>query len=99
MDAPPSVSVEGPDLLRKWRRTQGLTQEDIGQSIGICHSQVSEWENRKAHPAGLMLLRLHLLTGGAVPFWAWVPQAESLRLRRWMRRHFGGSKRPARRAA
>jgi transcriptional regulator with XRE-family HTH domain len=40
------------DLIRQARRTKDLTQEELGELVGVHHKTVGKWERGVAHPRG-----------------------------------------------
>jgi len=49
------------EMIRKQRITLGLTQEQFAAKIGVTYSTVNRWENNKAKPSPLALLRIKKL--------------------------------------
>ena len=47
---PPSHAAE---LIRRWRRRVGLTQEGLAQALSVTFSTVSRWENGHVLPSKL----------------------------------------------
>jgi len=47
---PPSQAAE---VIRKWRRRVGLTQEGLAQALSVTFSTVSRWENGHVLPSKL----------------------------------------------
>lgn len=49
--------------LAKFRKAKGLTQEDVGEKLGISAQAVSKWENDTTLPDPLMLKEIATLYG------------------------------------
>src|SRR5947208_16734093 len=47
---PPSHAAQ---VIRRWRRRVGLTQEGLAQALSVTFSTVSGWENEKVLPSKL----------------------------------------------
>jgi transcriptional regulator with XRE-family HTH domain len=45
-------------IIRERRIALGLTQEQFAVKIGVTYSTVNRWENKKAKPSPLALLRI-----------------------------------------
>jgi putative transcriptional regulator len=39
--------------LKVWRKTKGLTQEQLAHQIGICFATLNRWETGKTLPSGM----------------------------------------------
>lgn len=50
-----------PEKLRELRKTNGLSQGDVGELIGIHFMSVSRWERGEAMPPVKRLMKLALL--------------------------------------
>ena len=55
---PPSQAAE---VIRKWRRRVGLTQEGLAQALSVTFSTVSRWENGHVRPSKLAWRAIELL--------------------------------------
>jgi transcriptional regulator with XRE-family HTH domain len=55
------MAIDSP--LRRWRRSQGLTQEDLAQRLGVKFSTVARWEQQFRTPRGQQLEKLAEVTG------------------------------------
>ena len=42
-------------IIREWRMKRGLTQEQLGQELGVSTQSVSRWENSATYPDIMML--------------------------------------------
>ena len=53
------------ELLRRWRRTRGLSQRDLGKLLApeVRSSTVSCWENGVRHPSWKYLGQIVSITG------------------------------------
>lgn len=51
------------DRLTKMRKAKGLTQEEVGEKIGISAQAVSKWENDTTMPDPIILKRLSDIYG------------------------------------
>lgn len=56
------------NIIRKFRKQRGLTQEQLGEMVGVKKALVSKWEHG-LKPAPLCAVRLHDATDGALPKW------------------------------
>lgn len=54
--------------LREWRKKVGLTQEQLGQRIGVDQSTIARIENGRVDPTLRVARVLHELSGGEVNF-------------------------------
>ena len=52
-----------PAKLKLYRRTHGLSQEDLAERLGVNESTVARWERARSQPAERALVRLHDLIG------------------------------------
>lgn len=53
--------------LRDARKAKGLSQADIGATVGAAQAQVSQWETGKATPPADVIAKLDKLFGKATP--------------------------------
>lgn len=51
--------------LMKYRGLRGISQLQLGNELGLCHSIISQWESRKKSPTANSLARLMLVFGRA----------------------------------
>ena len=51
----PEFNVYLAENLRKYRKKAGITQEELGEKLGVTFQTVSKWENMKAVPDALFL--------------------------------------------
>lgn len=56
------------NIIRKFRKQRGLTQEQLGEMVGVKKALVSKWEHG-LKPAPLCAVRLHDATSGELPKW------------------------------
>jgi transcriptional regulator with XRE-family HTH domain len=54
------MAMDSP--LRRWRRSQGLTQEGLAQRLGVRFSTVAKWEQQFRIPRGEQLEKLAEVT-------------------------------------
>lgn len=55
--------MELPGQIRKYRREQNLSQEELAERVFVTRQSVSNWENGKTYPDLNSLLRLSALFG------------------------------------
>ena len=48
-------------MIRKLRIALGLTQEQFAAKVGVTYSTVNRWENNKAKPSPLAMLKIKQL--------------------------------------
>ena len=48
-------------MIRQLRTDLGLTQEQFAAKIGVTYSTINRWENSKARPSPLAMLRIKRL--------------------------------------
>lgn len=60
------------NAIRHFRANKGLTQEQLGQLVGVQKSAVSKWEVGVA-PSASSAIRIEEATNGAVPRWVLRP--------------------------
>lgn len=63
--------------IQAFRKTAGLSQEALGEQLGVSRQAVSRWESDAAVPELEKLIamsRLFGVTGGGC--WAWTPREE-----------------------
>ena len=65
------VSMDAPQGLAGWRKAEGFSQEAAAELVHVHQNTWSDWENGKKAPRVAMAMRLHVLTRGACPIWAW----------------------------
>jgi phage repressor protein C with HTH and peptisase S24 domain len=58
-----SAGVEIKDWVKNARTSAGLTQEQLGNELGVTKGNVSGWENGRHEPSYHQLLKIELLTG------------------------------------
>jgi DNA-binding XRE family transcriptional regulator len=68
--------MNGPDLLKRWRTSRGLSQSAAGELVDVHQNTWSDWEGGKKTPQTTTALRLHVLTSGACPVEAWSDDAD-----------------------
>lgn len=52
--------------LRRWRKTAGLTAEQLGRAVGVTKWAVSGYERGRRYPRPITLERIAALTRGEV---------------------------------
>ena len=50
-----------PQIIKHLRGDLGLTQEQFASKVGVTYSTVNRWENGKATPSPLAMLRIESL--------------------------------------
>lgn len=58
--------------IKQFREASGLTQEQLGDKIGVKKALISKWEKGKP-PTPLKAIEIEEATGGAIPRWATRP--------------------------
>ena len=55
----PFAECEGlPGVIRRFRYENGLSQKQLGKSVGVDGTTICDWENKKTEPKGNFLARL-----------------------------------------
>lgn len=52
--------------LIEWRKSQGLTQQDLADALDVTQSAVSQWEHGDSLPSGRLAAAIVELTQGQV---------------------------------
>jgi len=65
--------VPEPLSLKEWRKTKGLTQQEVANEIGVHVQYVSAIERGARRPGMEVATRIRELTSGQVPLDALVP--------------------------
>ena len=68
--------MNGPDLLKRWRTSRGLSQSAAGELVDVHQNTWSDWEGGKKTPQTTTALKLHVLTSGVCPVEAWSDDAD-----------------------
>lgn len=76
--------MDGPSLLKSWRKTAGLSQEEAAEKVGVHQNTWSDWEAARKTPRTETALDLDVLTGGACPVEAWASEETAAR---WREQH------------
>lgn len=63
--------MDGPALLKRWRQSEGLSQEDAAEKVGVHQNTWSDWETGQKTPTTPRAIRLAVITEGACPIEAW----------------------------
>lgn len=50
-----------PEMVKRLRKSLGLTQEQFAAKVGVTFSTVNRWENGKGKPSPLAMLRIEEL--------------------------------------
>ena len=53
-----SISIQGNETLRSFRRALGMTMEDMGKELGVNKASVSHWENGRNSPSIKIKMKL-----------------------------------------
>lgn len=59
-DAAAGADPGGRDdlMIARFRRTEGLTQEELAERLGVCVSTIKKWESGLRRPPGYLRLAL-----------------------------------------
>lgn len=52
--------------IREYRKTQGLTQKELGEKIGVKHNTISGWESCKTEPEQDHLFKIAQVLGVSI---------------------------------
>lgn len=63
--------------LRRWRESEGKTQEECAASVGTTRQVWSDWERGRRIPSKPFMPRVIALTGGQVQAGDFYPQLEA----------------------
>ena len=58
--------VPACQMLRQWRTSEGLSQEEAGERVGVVRKTWHQWEAGDAIPKREAMARVYLVTGGRV---------------------------------
>jgi transcriptional regulator with XRE-family HTH domain len=70
--------MQGPELLKRWRKAEQLSQKAAGSRVGVGQNTWSDWEAGRKAPRVTHAVRIEKVTEGKVPVRAWDSRPSSL---------------------
>ncbi len=69
--------MNGPEI-RQWRKTRGLSREELARLCSVSYAAVANWELGRNQPHGAALQKLQSLMSGEISVTPLTPQEERL---------------------
>ncbi len=56
------------EIIRELRKEIGMTQQELGEKLGLCYYNIGDWERGKCEPSAEMLVKLANIFGVSTDF-------------------------------